>query len=314
MARVDAVAPDRRHPRPGHRRTRGRRARERPGTARAAQRRRRHRRPARKQRPGAGHSRRAGRSPRPRRGGLRQLHRHAVPAPRLRPPGAARGPRGRRRGAAGGARVPAAPGRRVPHQARRHRGTSRPSRPPPAGLPVRAVRGVPAGRGRPQGRPVLAALDPALESVVNVNEPDDYRTARQKPAPPITVQRFGVLASGPDGHTQAGDGARGHRGRSRRWRPASTSAAGTSRRRSTGTRSPGTARRRWPRATPSSSCRPTRGAERRCRLAATSAGPSSSTPAPGPRRSSSFPTTCCARTSAAPGSVPGSCTAWARRG
>jgi molybdopterin-guanine dinucleotide biosynthesis protein A len=50
--------------------------------------------------------------------------------------------------------------------------------------------------------PVLAALDPALESVVNVNEPDDYRTARQKPAPPITVQRFGVLASGPDGHSQ----------------------------------------------------------------------------------------------------------------
>ena len=50
--------------------------------------------------------------------------------------------------------------------------------------------------------PVLAALDPALESVVNVIEPDDYRTARDKPAPLITVQRFGVLASGPDGHSQ----------------------------------------------------------------------------------------------------------------
>jgi molybdenum cofactor guanylyltransferase len=50
--------------------------------------------------------------------------------------------------------------------------------------------------------PVLAALDPALESVVNVNEPADYRTAREKPAPPITVQRFGVLASGPDGHSK----------------------------------------------------------------------------------------------------------------
>jgi len=48
----------------------------------------------------------------------------------------------------------------------------------------------------------LAALDPALESVVNVNEPDDYRTARDKPAPLITVQRFGVLASGPDGRSQ----------------------------------------------------------------------------------------------------------------
>src|SRR5216683_493047 len=42
--------------------------------------------------------------------------------------------------------------------------------------------------------PVLAALDPGLDSVVNVNEPDDYRTAREKPAPPITIQRLGVLA------------------------------------------------------------------------------------------------------------------------
>ncbi len=50
--------------------------------------------------------------------------------------------------------------------------------------------------------PVLAALDPDLASVVNINEPDDYRTAREKPAPPITIQRFGVLASGPDGHTK----------------------------------------------------------------------------------------------------------------
>ena len=47
--------------------------------------------------------------------------------------------------------------------------------------------------------PVLAALDPALDSVVNINEPDDYRTARHKPAPEITIQRFGVLA---DGHRQ----------------------------------------------------------------------------------------------------------------
>ena len=50
--------------------------------------------------------------------------------------------------------------------------------------------------------PVLAALDPQLASVVNVNELDDYRTARDQPAPPVTIQRFGVLASGPDGHTQ----------------------------------------------------------------------------------------------------------------
>ena len=60
--------------------------------------------------------------------------------------------------------------------------------------------------------PVLAALDPGLDSVVNINEPDDYRTARSQPGPEITVQRFGVLANGQAG---PGDGARGHRGRSR---------------------------------------------------------------------------------------------------
>ena len=53
---------------------------------------------------------------------------------------------------------------------------------------------------------LLAALDPGLDSVVNVNEPDDYRTAREKPAPEITVQRFGVLA-GADGPRHA-DGRR----------------------------------------------------------------------------------------------------------
>jgi molybdenum cofactor guanylyltransferase len=44
--------------------------------------------------------------------------------------------------------------------------------------------------------PVLAAFDPALDSVVNVNEPADYEAARARPAPEVTVQRFGVLADG----------------------------------------------------------------------------------------------------------------------
>jgi molybdenum cofactor guanylyltransferase len=44
--------------------------------------------------------------------------------------------------------------------------------------------------------PVLAALDPDLDSVVNVNEPADYQAARARPAPEVTVQRFGVLADG----------------------------------------------------------------------------------------------------------------------
>src|SRR5215813_8152144 len=44
--------------------------------------------------------------------------------------------------------------------------------------------------------PVLAALDPGLDSVVNVNEPPDYQAARARPAPEVTIQRFGPLANG----------------------------------------------------------------------------------------------------------------------
>jgi molybdenum cofactor guanylyltransferase len=47
--------------------------------------------------------------------------------------------------------------------------------------------------------PVLAALDPDLDSVVNVNEPADYEAARTRPAPEVTVQLFGVLAEGNGG-------------------------------------------------------------------------------------------------------------------
>ena len=46
---------------------------------------------------------------------------------------------------------------------------------------------------------MLAALDPGLDSVVNVNEPADYAAARARPAPEVTVQRFGVLADGQHG-------------------------------------------------------------------------------------------------------------------
>ena len=50
--------------------------------------------------------------------------------------------------------------------------------------------------------PVLAALDPELDSVLNVNEPADYCAARARPAPEVTVQRFGVLADGRRGPEQ----------------------------------------------------------------------------------------------------------------
>jgi molybdopterin-guanine dinucleotide biosynthesis protein A len=42
--------------------------------------------------------------------------------------------------------------------------------------------------------PALAALDPALDSVLNVNTPEEYRSARERPAPAVTVQLFGALA------------------------------------------------------------------------------------------------------------------------
>src|SRR5512133_369595 len=42
--------------------------------------------------------------------------------------------------------------------------------------------------------PALAALDPALDSVLNLNEPADYEAARARPAPEVVVQRFGPLA------------------------------------------------------------------------------------------------------------------------
>ena len=44
--------------------------------------------------------------------------------------------------------------------------------------------------------PGIAAADPALDSVLNVNSPDDYRAARDRAAPKVTVRRFGALASG----------------------------------------------------------------------------------------------------------------------
>jgi molybdenum cofactor guanylyltransferase len=50
--------------------------------------------------------------------------------------------------------------------------------------------------------PVLAAFDPGLDSVVNVNEPADYQQARARPAPEVTIQRFGPLADGHRGPEQ----------------------------------------------------------------------------------------------------------------
>jgi molybdenum cofactor guanylyltransferase len=44
--------------------------------------------------------------------------------------------------------------------------------------------------------PELARADPALDSLVNVNEPDDYAAALARPEPEVVVERFGALAGG----------------------------------------------------------------------------------------------------------------------
>ena len=60
--------------------------------------------------------------------------------------------------------------------------------------------------------PVLAALDPDLDSAVNVNTPADYQAARARPAPGVAVRLFGTLAtagrtSGPQAVRAASVGA-----------------------------------------------------------------------------------------------------------
>ena len=44
--------------------------------------------------------------------------------------------------------------------------------------------------------PLIGALDPDLDSVVNINTPEDYQEARARPAPEVTVQLLGALAKG----------------------------------------------------------------------------------------------------------------------
>lgn len=48
--------------------------------------------------------------------------------------------------------------------------------------------------------PVLAALDPALDSVLNVNTPAEYQQALARPEPAVTVQLAGALAKGDGDH------------------------------------------------------------------------------------------------------------------
>lgn len=46
--------------------------------------------------------------------------------------------------------------------------------------------------------PEIAVFDPALDSLLNLNEPAEYERARARPAPEVTVRRFGRLRIGLD--------------------------------------------------------------------------------------------------------------------
>jgi molybdopterin-guanine dinucleotide biosynthesis protein A len=43
------------------------------------------------------------------------------------------------------------------------------------------------------GDPALAAVDPDLDSLLNINEPADYEAARARPAPAVTVRVGGAV-------------------------------------------------------------------------------------------------------------------------
>ncbi len=51
--------------------------------------------------------------------------------------------------------------------------------------------------------PELAALDPELDSLVNLNTPDDYARARARPGPEVTVLRHGAAGAGGSWHVRA---------------------------------------------------------------------------------------------------------------
>ena len=135
---------------------------------------------------------------------LHQLHRHAVPASGLRPP---RSRASSTTNARHDVALPVARGYPQPLAAAYR-----------VSLGATAERLVKEDRLRPaflfsecavarlddaalQADPLIAALDPDLDSVVNINTAEDYQEARARPAPEVTVQLFGALAKG--------DGTRG---------------------------------------------------------------------------------------------------------
>ena len=64
--------------------------------------------------------------------------------------------------------------------------------------------------------PVVAALDPELDSVVNVNEPAEYEQARDARRPEVTVQCFGAAGQPCGRRARARSGGHAGPGRGRR--------------------------------------------------------------------------------------------------
>ena len=122
------------------------------------------------------------------------VDRRPAAAPAVRP--SRRGRRGRwhRRGAPADPRVPAAARRGLPDRAGRGRRAAHRRRPDAPRVPLRCLS---LRRGWTRTRcsldPALAALDPELDSVLNLNEPADYDAARARPAPEVIVRVFGAL-------------------------------------------------------------------------------------------------------------------------
>ena len=224
--------------------------------------------------PVAGHRGRAGGPVRPRRGRVRLLHRPALPAPGLH---RRRARRARPRSSTWRCRSPAAtPSRWPPPTApasRRWWPRSSPAdRLRPAFL-FDQCRVRPPRRRHAAGRPGRrGAATPSSDSVVNVNEPQDYEQARSTPT--ARGHRPVLRRRGEPRGRRAPYGARSDAGpgRGRRVRPPGPA---TSSLRSTASRSPGTATCRSSPATRSRSSRRTPGGEPRC-PAATSVERSSS--------------------------------------
>ena len=67
-----------------------------------------------------------------------------------------------------------------------------------AGMLFERARVLPLDEGALLADPVLAAVDPRLDSLHDVNTPEEYREARARAAPAVRIRCYGALATGLD--------------------------------------------------------------------------------------------------------------------